>query len=428
MSEQRSHSQSRPLLETSLLVDDALNLDGICEEEKAGATAFQTGLNMLNELEGAGLLGMPFVILLGGWASLPLLAFVGLLAGFTGWCLAACMYDPNGRRARESYAELGGACYGNAGARAVLWVQMINLCSVGVVYLVLIASCMHGLWPLVRQSDYPGIPSADHRLYTLIATACVLPTVHIGGYRKLSVLSLLGVICLMAVFGLGVGYSIDEIVGKHGGALAPLPATKLKSLPAAFSMLLFAFSAHGIFPGLEASMQRPERFPTVVSFVFATNIIVKVVFGLACFYAFGAATEPVVSNNLPPVPQIVVSVLIVANTFFSFALPLVPVFRHLGCDHGSQQFSRCTRFFMRSGVVLGCGAVGLLLPSFDLAMGIMGSLTLPFLTFIFPAMFYRKLHGGKQLGGSIAAVIVVTVGAMGLVTGLASNIDRAVHA
>jgi len=37
--------------------------------DRQGATAFATGLNMLNELEGAGLLGLPYALKLCGWVS-----------------------------------------------------------------------------------------------------------------------------------------------------------------------------------------------------------------------------------------------------------------------------------------------------------------------------------------------------------------------
>ena len=46
------------------------------DDAEAGATVLQTALNMLNELEGSGLLGMPYALRLGGWASIPCLVRV----------------------------------------------------------------------------------------------------------------------------------------------------------------------------------------------------------------------------------------------------------------------------------------------------------------------------------------------------------------
>ena len=81
-------------LQEQLLVrgDEANEASKQSEEEKEGkgATALQTGLNMFNELEGAGLLGLPYAVLLGGWASIPILIVVGMMACFTGYCLAMC--------------------------------------------------------------------------------------------------------------------------------------------------------------------------------------------------------------------------------------------------------------------------------------------------------------------------------------------------
>ena len=53
---------------------------------------------MLNELEGAGLLGLPYAIKLCGSLSFICLGVVGAVAGFTGYLLAMCMYEPKSRR------------------------------------------------------------------------------------------------------------------------------------------------------------------------------------------------------------------------------------------------------------------------------------------------------------------------------------------
>ena len=43
-------------------------------------------------------------------------------------------------------------------------------------------------------------------------------------------------------------------------------------------------------------MAKPRLFPRVVSGVFLVNIVLKAVFTLTCFLAYGAATEEVVVN------------------------------------------------------------------------------------------------------------------------------------
>ena len=265
--------------------------------------------------------------------------------------------------------------------------------------------------------------------WAVVATFVVLPTVHIGGYKKLAVMSALGVLCLSAIFILGTYYSIDKIKTDGAAAMPTLgeEESALWSLPAAFSMFVFAFSAHGIFPDLEASMENPASFGSVVSVVFVLNILVKVTFALAGVLAFGTDTDEILTTNLPSAPRLAVSCLIVANTLLSFPLPLVPVFRMLKkrSDDCDDDYSSSVQAIQRTLVVLFCGLVAASLPSFSLAMGFMGSLTLPFLTFIFPALFYFKLHvNGEDNSSSllkIVLIIVVVVGFLCLVSGLVSN-------
>ena len=434
----------------------------------AGATTLQTGLNMMNELEGAGLLGLPYAAKLCGWVSLGMMGVVGVVAGFTGYLLAMCMYEgrsggrsqpaprvSDGRRVRDSYAAVGEACFGAGGKLLVKTVQVSNLVAVGVVYLVLIGASLATLSPLPLPASIAAhLPQADHRLWTAIATAAALPTVHIGGYKKLAALSALGLLCLTAVIVVGVAAGAAQLAKNGTEPVPPATTLELQHLPAAISIYVFAFSAHGIFPDLEASMAKPRQFPAVVSVVFLANMALKLLFTLVCFLAYGQATQQVVSGNYPDAARKAVGGLIVANTLLSFPLPLVPVFRAFDCamaqpaaaaaaaapnaakaaaaaaaaaqPHGTPPpaaGSPAGKALKRSLIVLFCGGCAFAIPSFAVAMGFMGSITLSFLTFIFPATFYLKLHGG---GATVlmraACVFVICFGVLGGVAGIASNI------
>jgi vesicular inhibitory amino acid transporter len=383
-----------------------------------GATAMQTGLNMLNELEGSGLLGLPYALSICGWGSVGCLLAVGIMAGFTGYALAKCMYDADGHRVRDSYAAVGDAAFGPSGKKFVVAVQMTNLISVGIVYLVLVGTTMNILHPLDNGS------TTGRRYWTAISTAVVMPTVHIGGYKKLSILSFFGILSLVSIMVIGIFASAEQI--HHHGAYA-MPEFSLVRLPAAFSMFLFAFSAHGIFPDLESSMKTPSQFGSVVSTVFIANIAQKAAFTFAGYFAYGSETNPVLTANLPEVAKFLTSALIVFNTTVSFPLPLVPVWRTFGVLAGGETGAQWNAA-VRTAVVLFCGAVAVAVPDFALAMGFMGSLTLPFLTFIFPSVFYMRLHGASLGGGTKLCCCVITVlGVFGCAAGMAANVALAMN-
>ena len=377
---------------------------------------------MLNELEGAGLLGLPYAMRLSGYWALGCMALAGSMASWTGWALAECMYDERGQRVRTKYDEVGRDTYGERGQRLVLLVQMCNLVAVGVVYLVLIGSTMHAVHPIVSNTELPWLSHADQRLWTLVAVLFVLPTVHIGGYRKLALLSALGIGCLMAIIVVGLACSA-RVISDNGG-VAAVPELDWHHLPAVFSMFVFAFSAHGIFPDLKASMRDPELFSNVIGVVFAVNVALKILFTTACFFAWGGDTQAVVSANFSHGERLVVSILIAANTWLSFPLPLIPVFRNLksGLESRGWVITATREALIRTVVVLCCGAVAFSIPNFAVAMGFMGSITLSFLTFIFPATFYLKLHYDRCGALTVFwAGLVIIVGVVGGIAGVVST-------
>ena len=111
------------------------------------------------------------------------------------YLLAGCMYAPagpggsgrgRGARVRDSYPAVGGAAFGPRGFTAVRAVQLANLPGVGVVYLVLLGASLQILAPLPQIAAWSphGPALSGRRLWTLVATLGVLPTVHRGGYVR----------------------------------------------------------------------------------------------------------------------------------------------------------------------------------------------------------------------------------------------------
>jgi len=80
----------------------------------------------------------------------------------------------------------------------------------------------------------------------------------------------------------------------------------------------------------------------------------------------------------------------------------------------------------RTLVVLFCGGCAFGLPNFAVAMGFMGSITLSFLTFIFPSTFYLKLHGANaSCMMRCACRFVICFGVLGGIAGIISNVALA---
>ena len=389
------------------------------EKKSKGASSFQTVLNMLNELEGQGLLGLPYAATLVGVVPASVsLVLVGAFAAFTGYLINGCMYDSTDTNKRtrvsSSYADLAKRTFGSSGERFCTVVQMTNLSFVGVVYLVLMGNALHNVYSVLDDD------MNDRRLWIAISTLAAFPTVHLGGYKKISLLSFIGLVSIISIFVVGVYFSFKEL-SDHGDA--SFPEFKWINLPQTISIFLFAFSAHGIFPDLEDSMSDPSQFSKVVAGVFTTNIALKAVFTFLGALAYGEATGQILTENFSSSGvRSAVNVLIAVNTVMSFPLPLIPVFNAIRKYRNSEN-STFQNFLMRSLIVILCGGVAVGIPNFGTAMGLMGSITLPFLTFIFPGLFYVRLHGSElSITMKFLCWFVIIFGVIGAVLGLFSNI------
>ena len=117
--------------------------------------------------------------------------------------------------------------------------------AVSVVYLVLIGSTMHAIHPLVDdhwQSSW--LSHADQRVWSLLAMAVVMPTVHVGGYKKVALMSVLGLVCLCAIVVVGIAYSAVEMT-QHGAADMPKvrPSNMSRTLTLILTRTLVLFLA-----------------------------------------------------------------------------------------------------------------------------------------------------------------------------------------
>ena len=141
-------------------------------------------------------------------------------------------------------------------------------------------------------------------------------------------------------------------------------------------------------------MSDPSQFSKVVAGVFTTNIALKAVFTFLGALAYGEATGQILTENFSSSGvRSAVNVLIAVNTVMSFPLPLIPVFNAIRKYRNSENST-----FELSHEESDCYLVWRCCGRYSKLWhchGLMGSITLPFLTFIFPGLFYVRLHGSE---------------------------------
>ena len=190
-----SLNENPNVFQTITSADDPINyegsnVDGNCESsydeetdlvdsgERDSMPMWKEAANFICDVEGTGLLGLPFAVLNGGVAALAALIIVPVTCCYTGTIMIQCLYGdsstPGGRklRLRSSIEELGEACWPGIGRKVVLALQNTELLMLSASYLVLCGTFLDYAFPTLRFTMI---------LWSCIGAAVALPTVFLIG-------------------------------------------------------------------------------------------------------------------------------------------------------------------------------------------------------------------------------------------------------
>ena len=384
------------------------------------ASVWKTVANLVNYIEGVGFLALPYVVKEGGIGALVAFLIIPVILWYTGTILTECLYveDSKGKktRTRSGYKDLGDAVLPKYGGYVLSGFVQIFLFFVSVTYLILFGSVMHH--PL------PSVPITEI-MWISIAGVLVLPTTFLKSLSQIAWLSVISVIALVVVIVAVVGYGTEHASEwKMDKVLFWDSERTLVSL----SVIMYSYGAFLIIPSVEGSMTEKEKFGRALALAYIISIIIKLSFFVLTFLSFGANTDEIVVNNLPPGP-----VHITVSSFFAFSCILsyvLVVFLILENIHNSVttriQNDEIPSFLMyavsRVTLVLMTVAVAILVPSFLVIVMFLGSTLDSIVCYIFPVFLHLKLKY-KQLNSYQVGVdiVVACFGVVALLFGIAMS-------
>ena len=201
---------------------------------------WKAAVNFICDVEGTGLLGLPYAVLNGGVAALAALIIVPVICWYTGNIMVQCLYGdspaPSGRkpRLRSSIEELGEACWPGIGRKVVLALQNTELLMLSASYLVLCGTFLDYAFPAVPLTKI---------LWSCVGAVVVLPTVFLKSLSSVAWLSLVGIVSVLvpvaSVMWYGISHSSDW-------QLSSIPLWKPQRIPVAFGIVIFSNAAHSI--------------------------------------------------------------------------------------------------------------------------------------------------------------------------------------
>ncbi|XP_022746793.1 amino acid transporter AVT1C-like [Durio zibethinus] len=411
-----------PLRRQSVRVDDETSKSHelpISHQSSYG----QAVLNGINVLCGVGILSTPYAAKEGGWLGLVILFTFAVLSFYTGLLLRHCLDSKPGL---ETYPDIGQAAFGTAGRIAVSIILYMELYAACVEYIILEADNLSSLFPNAHIS-LGRFELNSPRLFALMSTLAVLPTVWIRDLSVLSYLSAGGVVAsILVVFCLFWVGLVDQ-VGFHNDGTK----LNLSTLPVAVGLYGFCYQGHAVFPNIYTSMAKPNQFPSVLSVCFVICSLLCAGTAIMGYIMFGEATESQFTLNMPKdlIASKIAAWTTVVNPFTKYALTLSPVAMSLEeLIPASHLNSHIYVILIRTSLVISTLIVGLIIPFFGLVMSLIGSLFTMLLSLILPSACYLSILRGKvTLIQATLCVIVIAVGLVSSAFGTYSAISKIVE-
>ena len=161
-----------------------------------------------------------------------------------------------------------------------------------------------------------------------------------------------------------------------------------------------------------------KHFGKVVAGSFLAASGLKAVFALAGFACFGPHTDAVVITDLPHgAVKYTAEVAVMINTLLTVPQPIMVAKRVIA-------FIRPMDPMAARAIVLSLvGVLAVTVPDFAKIMQYVGSVVCCFTTFVFPALFYWKLRGTKNLSFAMlfALCLLLILGIGGSLTAIYFN-------
>ena len=280
--------------------DESVSSENYIETESAASppegtsSTWKATMNLINFIEGVGLLALPYSIKKGGITAVISLFLLPIITWYAGKVLAESLYDSDEKkgkiRARSTWKEIGDAIYPKYAGKIVAWNQDIGFVFAAVGYLILCGSLTSHALPTVPLSQTS---------WTCFAALLILPTMFLKSYSQIAWLSTISIVAIGLTTALTVWYGVKNLDNWD-------PRTLLFwDFEGVFISLGIALSSYGvakIIPSVEKSMKNKSDFGKALASAFAVSVVIKVIIAVFGFLTFGSKTDEAIVNNFPVGP------------------------------------------------------------------------------------------------------------------------------
>ncbi|KAK9815636.1 hypothetical protein WJX72_007252 [[Myrmecia] bisecta] len=448
--QEEDHSLNRALVGIPLSHDLEATTTGKSEEYEPSGTWFHAAFHTVTAVVGVGVLGLPYAFSYLGWFfGLLLLVGTAAVSLYTSHLLAHMHEDECGTR-HCRYQDLGKAVFGKRwGAWAIVPSQFSVMIGLAVTYTVTAGQSLQAIHD-TDCNDHISTSSEGREGracraafcgWVLLFGALQLALSQIRNFDDLWWVSLLG--ATMSAMYSTIAFVASAASGRSSTAdysLRPgTTADQVFGIMNSLGTIMFAYGGHAVLLEIQATLAAPPKVAhSMMKGVYAAYVVVCLAYfpvAIAGFAAFGNAVYPDVLLSVEN-PSWLISlanfmvVIHIAASYQVFSQPVFEVIESSIADGGWRLADRphLMRGIVRSLYVLGTTIVALLLPFFADLMGFIGATGFTPMTFILPSILYIKSERPTGFKLWLNVVIVAVFVILGLLAGVGSVRQIAVHA
>ena len=265
---------------------------GYYSTSKQGLGVASTAAFIIGGMAGAGVLALPFGLVLTGWIGIAMIVFAGVVSAYTGVLLGDCWSvllahwpgEYSTSHIRHPYPAIAERAIGRWAHTVVVLCIDVTLFSVCTVFLLLVSENLSSL--------FPG--HLSHRIWIVVVAGILLPLCLLESPKDSPVIAYSS--CVFTGVATIIVLVLLEKAGPQENAFQP-PVT-FESFCLGLATIVFLFGGHSAFPTFQHDMNDTSKFWLAIIVGYIGIFTYNIPLGVAGFELFGNHVKPNILLNL----------------------------------------------------------------------------------------------------------------------------------
>ncbi|CAI2354364.1 unnamed protein product [Caenorhabditis sp. 36 PRJEB53466] len=362
----------------------------------AGLNWFVTGLFVVGDLAGGGIVALPTAIIQAEfWTGLIvcviLIAVVTYTAYVLGlsWNILLSTWPEYRHHCRKPYPEIGGRAMGPTCKLLVSLCIDVTQFGISVVYLLLASKNIQNM--IIAFSG----GNLSFCVLVLIVAACLLPLCFLKSPQDFWWAVVIAMMTTSAAVILIITGSIID--WPTCSNIKQMPPFRITNLFLSMGTLLFSVGGHSAFPTIQHDMKQPKEFTKSVMLAFTIMAFMYIPVCIMGYIVYGDSLRDSIIPSIQTVwIQQAINILITVHCILTLTIVFNPLMQEVEDLFKVPQKFGVQRVLVRTGIMIAVVFVAESVPTFGPLLDLVGGSTLTLTSVILPCLFYLYLAAYKK--------------------------------